>query len=114
MKNIYVGNLDFNTTEDDLRAAFAAHGAVENVTMIRDRDTGQPRGFAFVEMTNDADAEKAIAALNGTPMGRRNINVNEARPKVDRGERGGGGGGRGSGGGGGFRGGRGGGGGRGY
>jgi cold-inducible RNA-binding protein len=105
MKNIYVGNLDFNTTEDDLRAAFAAHGAVENVTMVRDRDTGQPRGFAFVEMTNDADAEKAIAALNGMQMGKRNINVNEARPKVDRGNRGGGGGG------GGFRGGRGGGGG---
>lgn len=62
MKNIFIGNLDFSTTEDQLRALFAAHGAVETVTIVRDRDTGQPRGFAFLEMTNDSEAEKAIQA----------------------------------------------------
>jgi cold-inducible RNA-binding protein len=81
MKNIYVGNLDYRTTEEELRAAFEAHGQVDKVTVVRDRDTGQPRGFAFVEMTNDGEAEKAIASLNGTALGGRNLNVSEARPK---------------------------------
>lgn len=117
MKNIYVGNLDFGTTEEQLRSLFEQHGPVDKVTMVRDRDTGQPRGFAFVEMTNDADGEKAIAAINGTNLGGRALSVNEARPKVERGNRGGGGFGGGGGGrggnrgGGGDRGGRGGGGG---
>jgi len=110
MKNIYVGNLDFRTTEDELRQLFEGYGTVERVSMIRDRDTGQPRGFAFVEMTNDGDAEKAIAATNGSAFGGRNLNVSEARPKSDRGGMGGGGG-RGGRGGGGGRGGYGGGGG---
>ncbi len=72
MKNIYVGNLDFRTSEDELRQLFEGYGAVERVNMIRDRDTGQPRGFAFVEMTNDGEAEKAIAGTNGTQLGGRN------------------------------------------
>jgi RNA recognition motif-containing protein len=106
MKNIYVGNLDFNVSEDELRQAFAAYGQVENVTVLKDRDTGQPRGFGFVEMANDEEAEKAISAMNGYQLGSRALNVNEARPKT-----GGAGGGFGRGGGGGFGGGRGGGGG---
>lgn len=99
-KNIYVGNLDYNLTEDELRDAFAAYGQVDNVTIMRDRDTGQPRGFGFVEMANSEEADKAIASINGTQLGNRNLNVNEARPKT---ERAGGGGGfnRGGGGGGG-------------
>jgi RNA recognition motif-containing protein len=118
MKNIYVGNLDFRTSEEELRQLFEAYGTVERVNMIRDRDTGQPRGFAFVEMTNDAEAEKAVAGTNGSNVGGRNLNVSEARPKPERsgGGGGGGGGGRGGrgGGGGGGRGGYGGGGGGGY
>jgi cold-inducible RNA-binding protein len=98
MKNIYVGNLDFRTGEDELRQLFEAYGQVERVNVIRDRDTGQPRGFAFVEMTNDAEAEKAIAGTNGSNFGGRNLNVSEARPKPERPERSGGGGGRGRGG----------------
>ncbi len=94
MKNIYVGNLDFRTTEEELRNAFQAYGAVERVTLVRDRDTGQPRGFAFVEMTNDGEADQAIAHLNGAALGSRNLNVNEARPKTER-AGGGSGGGRG-------------------
>jgi len=82
MKNIYIGSLDFNTTEDQLRALFAAHGAVETVTIVRDRDTGRPRGFAFLEMTNDSEAEKAIQALNGSALGSGKLTVNEARPKA--------------------------------
>jgi cold-inducible RNA-binding protein len=105
MKNIYVGNLDYNVTEDDLRQAFAAYGQVENVTIVKDRDTGQPRGFGFVEMANDAEAETAISKINGMQLGARAINVNEARPKADRAAggfgRGGGGFNRGGGGGGG-------------
>ena len=81
MKNIYVGNLELNTTEEQLRTLFLAHGAVESTTVVKDRDTGQPRGFAFVEMTNDAEAEKAIQALNGTLLEGRTVTVNEARPK---------------------------------
>ena len=114
MKNIYVGNLDYNIGEDELRGAFEGYGQVDNVTIMRDRDTGQPRGFGFVEMANDEEAEKAIAGTNGTQLGNRNINVNEARPKTERtgfGRRPGGGGGGGYGGGGGGYGNRGGGGG---
>jgi len=84
MKNIYVGNLDYNVSEQDLRAAFEPYGQVDNVTIMRDRDTGQPRGFGFVEMANDEEAQKAIAGTNGTQLGKRNINVNEARPKTER------------------------------
>ena len=90
MKNIFVGNLSFGTTEDALRALFEAYGVVERVNIVTDRDTGQPRGFGFVEMTNDAEGEKAIAALNGRELGGRDLNVNEARPKSDRTSGGGG------------------------
>ena len=101
MKSIYVGNLDYNTSEQELRQIFEAYGQVENVNMIRDQYSGQPRGFAFVEMANDEDAEKAIAGTNGMQVGARNLTVNEARPKGNR--AGGGGGGRGGFGGGGGR-----------
>jgi cold-inducible RNA-binding protein len=106
MTNIFVGNLSYQTTQDDLYAAFAAYGAVERVNIVTDRDTGQPRGFAFVEMTEKRDAETAIAQLNGKEMNGRAINVNEARPKPAGGSGfgGGGGGGRGGAGGGGGRG----------
>jgi RNA recognition motif-containing protein len=116
MKNIYVGNLDWNTSEDDLRTAFAAYGQVDNVSLVKDKFTGQSRGFGFVEMSSDEEAEKAISALNGSQMASRNITVNEARPKANDGRGGGFGGGgqkRGGGGFGGGRGGSGGGGGRG-
>ena len=105
MTNIFVGNLSYQTTEDDLRNAFQNYGAVERVSIITDRDTGQPRGFAFVEMNNAEEASSAINALNGTALNGRAMNVNEARPKP---QGGGGGGYRGGGGGGGGRGGRGG------
>ena len=85
MKNIFVGNLSFGTTEQEIRALFEAHGTVERVNMVTDRDTGQQRGFCFVEMTNDAEAQRAIAAINGKDVGGRTLNVNEARPKTDRG-----------------------------
>jgi RNA recognition motif-containing protein len=103
--NIFVGNLAYQTTESELEAAFAAYGAVEKTSVVRDRDTGQPRGFAFVEMTNQAEAAKAIEALNGQELNGRALNVNEARPRPERGS-GGGFGNRGGGGGGGFGGGR--------
>jgi cold-inducible RNA-binding protein len=97
--NIFVGNLSYQTTEAELETAFGAFGAVERVSIVRDRDTGQPRGFAFVEMTNADQAASAIQGLNGTEMGGRAINVNEARPREERGGGnrfgGGGGGGRG-------------------
>ena len=93
MKNIFVGNLNFNTGEDELRQLFEAYGQVERVSILTDRDTGRSRGFGFVEMASNEDGEKAIAALNGSQVGGRTINVNEARPKSDRG---GGGGDRGS------------------
>jgi len=96
VKNIFVGNLSFKTNEDELRQAFEAYGQVDRVSILTDRDTGRSRGFGFVEMTSDEDGEKAIAALNGAQIGGRTINVNEARPKSDRG---GGGGGFGGGGG---------------
>ena len=103
MKNIFVGNLSYGATEDSVRSLFEQYGTVDRVSIVTDRDTGQPRGFGFVEMSNDAEADKAIAALNGTPLDGRDMNVNEARPKADRGFGGGRGGGRpGGGGGGGF------------
>src|SRR5580692_3190636 len=100
MKNLYVGNLPHSTTEAELRNLFEAHGAVEKITLVTDRDTGRSRGFGFVEMTNASEADKAIAALNGTDLGGRTLTINEAKPKSDRprscGQRfGGGGGGRG-------------------
>ena len=81
MKSIYVGNLDFGATEDAVRELFAQYGSVERVNMVRDRDTGQARGFAFVEMTDAEEAERAISELNGQPFSGRSISVNEARPK---------------------------------
>ena len=101
MKNIFVGNLSFNATEDSLRTMFAAYGAVDRVSIVTDRDTGQSKGFGFVEMSNDAEGDKAISGLNGADLGGRAMTVNEARPKAERGS--GGGGGRGFGGGGGGR-----------
>jgi len=98
VKNIFVGNLSFNTNEDELRQIFESYGQVDRVSILTDRDTGRSRGFGFVEMASDEDGEKAITALNGSQFGGRTINVNEARPKSDRG---GGGGGFGGGGGGG-------------
>jgi cold-inducible RNA-binding protein len=93
MKNIYVGNLSFGATEEAIRALFAPHGTVGRVNICTDRDSGQPRGFGFVEMDNDGEGEKAIAALNGATVDGRALNINEARPKADRGGAGGGGGG---------------------
>ena len=98
MKNIFVGNLSFGTTEDEVRQLFEAYGAVERVSLMTDRETGRSRGFAFVEMTDTEEANRAIEALNGANIGGRALNVNEARPKPS----GGGGGGRGPGGGGGY------------
>lgn len=94
MKNIFVGNLSFGATEAALRSLFEAHGSVERVNIVTDRDTGQPRGFGFVEMNNDGEGEKAISALNGTDFDGRTLNVNEARPKAERSGGGGGGFGR--------------------
>ncbi len=87
MTNIFVGNLSYQTTENELEAAFAAYGAVERVSIVRDRDSGQPRGFAFVEMANSSDAANAIKALNGREINGRTLNVNEARPREERGAR---------------------------
>ncbi|HEV2730168.1 MAG TPA: RNA-binding protein [Terriglobales bacterium] len=100
MKNLYVGNLPHSTTEAELRTVFQAHGEVEKVSIVTDRETGRARGFAFVEMTNASEADKAVAALNGTELGGRTLTINEAKPKSERprsgGQRfGGGGGGRG-------------------
>ena len=94
MKKLFVGNIPHSTTETELRGLFEPHGAIEQVSIVTERDTGRSRGFAFVEMTNADEAEKAIAALNGSELGGRALNINEARPKTDKG------------GGGGFRGGR--------
>jgi RNA recognition motif-containing protein len=85
MKNIFVGNLDFHTNEDELRQLFSQYGQVDKVSVMTDRGTGRSRGFAFVEMANTQEAERAINDLNGTQLGGRAINVNEARPKVERG-----------------------------
>src|SRR5512142_3351436 len=98
MKKIFVGNFSFSTTEADLRQWFEPYGAVDSASVVTDRDTGRSRGFGFVEMQNNSEADAAIAALNGRDSGGRPLTVNEARPKADRS--------------GGFRGGRGGGGGR--
>ena len=97
MKNIFVGNLSFGATEDAVRSMFEAYGTIDRVSIVTDRDTGQARGFGFVEMSDNAEGDRAIVALNGTDLGGRALNVNEARPKPDRGS--GGGGNRGDGGG---------------
>jgi RNA recognition motif-containing protein len=91
MKNIFVGNLDFAATESSIRSLFEQYGNVERVNLVTDRDTGRSRGFAFVEMTDTAEADRAIAALNGAEVNGRALNVNEARPKSDSGRGGGGG-----------------------
>jgi len=97
--NIYVGNLSNQTTEDDLRQAFEAFGQVESVNIIKDRFSGESRGFGFVEIPSKQEAQKAIEEMNGKDLMGRAVNVNEARPKTDHGGgRGGGGGGRGGGG----------------
>ena len=99
---IYVGNLSYDTTEDDLRTLFAKAGTVASVALIKDRDTGQSKGFAFVEMSNQSEAEKAIQTFNGYTLSNRPLKVNLARPREERSFGGGGGGyGRGGGGGGG-------------
>jgi RNA recognition motif-containing protein len=107
LKNIYVGNISFQTTEQDLDAAFSAYGQVDRVQIVKDRESGQSRGFAFVEMSNNSDADKAMAALNGAELSGRTLTVNEARPREPRpgggGFGGGGGGNRFGGGGGGGR-----------
>lgn len=84
MTNIFVGNLDITVTEQQLRELFAVHGTVETITMVKDRDTGEPRGIAFIEMTQAADAQGAISALDQTMLNGRRMNVNEARPKLHR------------------------------
>lgn len=104
MKNLFVGNLSFQTTETELGDLFKTFGQVSRVFIAKDRETGRARGFAFVEMPNDEEAAKAISGLDGKEFGGRNIKVNEARPRAERGGGGGGYGGRGGGGGGGGRG----------
>lgn len=106
LMKLYVGNLSFNTSESQLQALFAAHGAVSSASLVMDRETGRPRGFGFVEMPNDSEAQAAMAALSGKNVDGRDLTVNEAKPREA-----GGGGGRGGFGGGGSRGGGGGGGG---
>jgi cold-inducible RNA-binding protein len=104
---LYVGNLSFQTTNEDLQQLFEQAGTVDSVNLIEDRETGRSRGFGFVEMASNEEGQRAIEQFNGKELNGRNLNVNEARPREDRGNRGGGGGGRG-----GFGGNRGGGGGR--
>jgi cold-inducible RNA-binding protein len=99
MKNIFVGNLSFGSTEQDIRSLFETYGKVDRVSIVTDRESGQPRGFGFVEMSDDGEGERAIAAINGHEVGGRALNVNEAKPKSSSG---GGGGRGGSGGGGGY------------
>jgi cold-inducible RNA-binding protein len=101
MKNIFVGNLSFGATEEAIRSLFSQYGTVDRVSLVTDRETGQARGFGFVEMSDSGEADRAISNLNGRELDGRAMNVNEARPKEERG--GGGGGYRGGGGGGGFR-----------
>ena len=84
MKKIYVGNLSFNMSDQDLSALFAEHGAVNSATIITDRDTGRSRGFGFVEMENDSEAMQAIQAVNAQDVDGRTLNVNEARPREPR------------------------------
>lgn len=99
MKNLFVGNLPHSTTEAELRSIFQEYGAVERVSLVTDRETGRARGFGFVEMVNESEADKAIAALDSSDLGGRPMKVNEAKPKTDRprsgGQRFSGGGGRG-------------------
>ena len=87
---IYVGNLSFETTETEIRELFGQYGEVEEVNLITDRETGRPRGFGFIEIRNDQAARDAIGALDGTEFGSRQIKVNEAKPRTDRGGGGGG------------------------
>jgi RNA recognition motif-containing protein len=101
LKNIFVGNLDFSATDSTVRSLFERYGTVDRVNLVTDRDTGRARGFGFVEMSDSAQADQAIAALNGYNLEGRALNVNEARPKTTGGG-GGGGGNRGGGSGGGF------------
>jgi RNA recognition motif-containing protein len=92
---LYVGNLSFQTSSEDLQQLFSQAGTVESATVVEDRDTGRSRGFGFVEMASKEEGERAIEQFNGTDLAGRNLTVNEARPREDRGGRGGGGGGRG-------------------
>src|ERR1700730_14015038 len=85
MKKLFVGNIPHSTTEAELRTLFEPHGKIDQVSVVTDRETGRSRGFAFVEMADSAEAEKAIAALNGKELGGRALNINEARPKTERG-----------------------------
>lgn len=85
MKKIFVGNFAFSMTESELRSMFESHGRVESLTVVTDRDTGRSRGFAFVEMPDNGEADKAIASLNGADSGGRPLTVNEARPQRERG-----------------------------
>ena len=89
---LYVGNLSFQTSSDELQQLFSQAGTVESATIVEDRDTGRSRGFGFVEMASKEEGEKAIQQFNGTDLNGRNLTVNEARPREDRGNRGGGGG----------------------
>ena len=90
MKNIYVGNLSFGTSESSIRSLFETHGAVSRVNIVTDRDSGQAKGFGFVEMDDDAEGNKAIAALHGMDLDGRTLNVSEAKPKTERSGGGGG------------------------
>lgn len=90
MKNIFVGNLSFGSTEQSIRSMFESYGTVDRVNIVTDRDSGQARGFAFVEMSVDSEGTAAIDGLNGRDLDGRTLNVNEARPKTDSGSRGGG------------------------
>lgn len=101
-KKLYVGNMSYQLTDADLRNLFAEYGTVESVQVITDRDTGRPKGFGFVEMGSDEEAQAAISGLNGQEISGRALTVNEARPREDRGGGGGGGGGGRGGGGGGY------------
>ena len=91
MKSVFIGNLNFETSENDVRATFEQYGQVARVTMMTDRETGRPRGFAFVEMPDDLEAASAITDLNGRDVAGRALTVNEARPRPERGSSGGGG-----------------------
>jgi cold-inducible RNA-binding protein len=84
MKKLFVGNIPHSTTEAELRTLFEPHGKIDQVSVVTDRETGRSRGFAFVEMSDSSEAEKAIAALNGKELGGRALNINEARPKTER------------------------------
>jgi len=85
MKNIFVGNLSFGATEDSIRSLFATYGTVDRVNVVTDRETGRARGFGFVEMSSDTEGNQAIAGLNGRELDGRALNVNEAKPKTNRG-----------------------------